>query len=203
MLKNRSRLLEFLIEDAKLYPKVSSSYFKCLKNRLVTTPQSSTYRIWLYVKNLRYAEFNKNNSILAKPKGINSLYHTLCMIYRYWRLRVLSRETGFQIDPGSFGKGLLIYHYGSIIVNADAKIGDYATIFPGVVIGAKSNGCPVIGNHVMIGAGAKILGGGVHIGNHVTIAPNAVVVKDIPDNAIVVGIPARILKFKEDEDSSD
>ena len=46
-------------------------------------------------------------------------------------------------------------------------------------------------------------GGGVHIGNHVTIAPNAVVVKDIPDNAIVVGIPARILKFKEDEDSSD
>lgn len=202
MLKNRSRLLEFLIEDAKLYPKVSSSYFKCLKNRLVTTPQSSTYRIWLYVKNLRYAEFNKNNSILAKPKGINSLYHTLCMIYRYWRLRVLSRETGFQIDPGSFGKGLLIYHYGSIIVNSDAKIGDYATIFPGVVIGAKSNGCPVIGNHVMIGAGAKILGG-VHIGNHVTIAPNAVVVKDIPDNAIVVGIPARILKFKEDEDSSD
>lgn len=53
----------------------------------------------------------------------------------------------------------------------------------------------------MIGAGAKILG--VHIGNHVTIAPNAVVVKDIPDNAIVVGIPARILKFKENEDSSD
>lgn len=45
--------------------------------------------------------------------------------------------------------------------------------------------------------------GGVHIGNHVTIAPNAVVVKDIPDNAIVVGIPARILKFKENEDSSD
>lgn len=202
MLKNRSQLLEFLIEDAKLYPKVSSSYFKCLKNRLATTPQSSTYRIWLYVKNLRYAEYNKNNSILAKPKGINSLYHTLCMIYRYWRLRVLSRETGFQIDPGSFGKGLLIYHYGSIIVNADAKIGDYATIFPGVVIGAKSNGCPVIGNHVMIGASAKILGG-VHIGNHVTIAPNAVVVKDIPDNAIVVGIPARILKFKENEDSSD
>lgn len=202
MINSKKQLRNYLSEDSLFYKKVSSGYLKCIKNRLATTPQSSTYRIWLYVKNLRYAEYNKNNSILAKPKGINSLYHTLCMIYRYWRLRVLSRETGFQIDPGSFGKGLLIYHYGSIIVNADAKIGDYATIFPGVVIGAKSSGCPVIGNHVMIGAGAKILGG-VHIGNHVTIAPNAVVVKDIPDNAIVVGIPARILKFKEDEDSSD
>mgnify|MGYP004495832819 CR=1 FL=1 len=202
MIKNRSQLFEFLMEDNKFYPKVSFGFIKRLKNRLVTTPQSSTYRIWLYVKNLRYAEYHKNNSILVKPKGINSFCHTCCMLFRYWRLRKLSRQTGFQIDPGSFGKGLMIYHYGSIVVNAGAKIGDYATIYPGVLIGAKENGCPVIGNHVMIGAGAKILGG-VHIGNHVTIAPNAVVVKDIPDNAIVVGIPARILKFKENEDSSD
>lgn len=195
MINSKKQLRNYLGEDAKLYPKISCGYFKRIKNRLVTTPQSSTYRIWLYVKNLRYAEYHKNNSILAKPKGIGSLYHTVCMLYRYWQLRILSRETGFQIDPGSFGKSLLIYHYGSIIVNADAKIGDYATVFPGVVIGAKSNGCPVIGNHVMIGAGAKILGG-VRIGDNVSIAPNAVVVKDIPDNAIVVGIPARILKFK-------
>lgn len=71
----------------------------------------------------------------------------------------MSFSTGFQIDPNSFGKGLRIFHYGSIIVNGGARISDYATIYPGVVIGAKANGCPIIGNHCFIGAGSKILGG--------------------------------------------
>ena len=111
-------------------------------------------------------------------------------------MRKLSFQTGFQIDPNSFGKGLLIYHYGSIVVNAGARIGDYATIYPGVVIGAKESGVPTIGRHCFIGAGSKVLGG-VKIGDNVTIAPNAVVVKDVPDNAIVAGVPAKVIKFKE------
>ena len=53
----------------------------------------------------------------------------------------------------------MIYHYGSIVVNAGAKIGDYATIYSGVLIGAKENGCPTKGHHCFIGAGSKILGG--------------------------------------------
>lgn len=80
----------------------------------------------------------------------------------------------------------MIFHYGSIIVNANAKIGDYSIIYPGVVIGA----------------GSKIMGG-VKIGNNVTIAPNAVVVKDVPDNAVVGGIPAKILKIKKHESTSN
>jgi serine O-acetyltransferase len=53
----------------------------------------------------------------------------------------------------------MIFHYGSIIVNANAKIGDYSIIYPGVVIGATNTGCPTIGQHCFIGAGSKIMGG--------------------------------------------
>lgn len=159
MITSKKILREYLSSDAVLYPKVSQGGLGCLKNRLVTSPQSTQRKIYSYIKNLRYAEYHKCNSVLEKALGIGSLYHTICLLYRYWNLRRLSFKTGFQIDPGSFGKGLMIYHYGSIVVNAAAKIGDYATIYPGVLIGAKANGCPQIGNHCFIGAGAKVLGG--------------------------------------------
>lgn len=68
-----------------------------------------------------------------------------------------------------------IWHYGSSIVNASAKIGKNLTIYPGVIIGAKDGGCPNIGDNVFIGAGAKVFGS-ITIGNNVTIAANAVVV---------------------------
>lgn len=196
MIVSKETLHEYLSTDAALYPKLNSGLFRRWKNRLVTSPQSSQWKIFSYLRNLRYAEYHKNKSCLALPLGVVSVYHTLCMLYHYKKLRHLSFQTGFQIDPGSFGKGLMIYHYGSIVVNDNARIGDYATIYPGVVIGAKSNGCPHIGNHCFIGAGSKILGG-VKIGNNVTIAPNAVVVKDVPDNAVVAGVPAKIINFKD------
>ena len=60
MINSKKQLRNYLSEDSLFYQKVSSGYLKCIKNRLATTPQSSTYRIWLYVKNLRYAEYNKN-----------------------------------------------------------------------------------------------------------------------------------------------
>lgn len=196
MITTKKQLFEYLDADAKLYTKVSQGYFARFKHCLVTSPQSYQWKIYSYIRCLRYAEFHKNNSFLCCSKSIKSAYHTICMLYQYRKLRRLSFSTGFQIDPNSFGKGLRIFHYGSIIVNAGARISDYATIYPGVVIGAKANGCPIIGNHCFIGAGSKILGG-VKIGNNVTIAPNAVVVKDVPDNVVVGGVPAKILKIKE------
>ena len=159
MITTKAELKEYLSIDDQLYPKLTHGFIKRFKNRLVTSPQSTQWNIYLYLRNLRFSEYHLNNSILRKSLSVSSVYHTVCLLFCYRTLRRLSFLTGFQLDPGSFGKGLMIYHYGSIIVNGDAKIGDYATIFPGVVIGAKSNGCPVIGNHVMIGAGAKILGG--------------------------------------------
>lgn len=135
-------------------------------------------------------------------KGIKAVLHTVSCIYFYWRLRQLSYKTGIQIPPNTFGKGLQIWHYGAIIVNPKAKIGHYATIYPGVIIGAKANGIPILGNHVTIYAGAKILGG-VLVGDNVTIAPNAVVVKDVPSDCVVAGVPAKIIKYINNANSTN
>ena len=180
---------------------MTNGVIKRLKNRIVSSPQSTQWYIYSYLRNLRFSEYHLNNSILRKSISLYSVYHTFCLLFRFRALRKLSFLTGFQINPGSFGKGLMIYHYGSIVVNAGAKIGDYATIYPGVLIGAKENGCPTIGHHCFMGAGSKILGG-VKIGNHVTIAPNAVVVKDVPDYAVVGGVPAKIIKIKDESTSN-
>ena len=125
------------------------------------------------------------NGILAK--GMSLIYML--------RLRKLSRITGFQIPIRTIGKGLTIWHWGTIIINEDSSIGDNCTIRPGVVIGHKFSGgkCPVIGNKVEINSGARIIGD-ITIGDNVIIAPNAVVTKDVPSNCIVGGVPARIIK---------
>ena len=82
-----------------------------------------------------------------------------------------------------------------------SKYSFLAAANPGVLIGKIDNKCPIIGHHCFIGAGSKILGG-VKIGNNVTIAPNAVVVKDVPDNAVVGGVPAKIIKFRDESTSN-
>ena len=138
-----------------------------------------------------------NNSILCKSKSVSSLWHTIQMMYYYWKLRQISYKTGIQIPPGTCGPGLQIWHYGYIIVNGNARIGRNLTVYPGVEIGHKKpgEGCPVIGDNCFIGAGTKIFGD-IHIGNNVTIAANSVVTKDVPDNVVVGGVPAAIIKYK-------
>jgi serine O-acetyltransferase len=191
MISSRKELDEYLIADRLLYPHCCKK--GKWKNFLLANPISAQRKIYSYIVNLRYAEWHQNNS--KDNSSLVAAYHKFGMLYRFWRLRKLAYQTGIQIPPNTFGKGLQIWHWGSIIVNDNAKIGDYATIYPGVVIGAKSGEVPTIGSNVFIGAGAKILGG-LKIGDNVIVAPNAVVVTDVPDNAVVGGIPAKILKFK-------
>ncbi len=97
----------------------------------------------------------------------------------------------------TIGKRMTIEHSGAIVVHGNAKIGDDCIIRQGVTIGNKNLenplDAPTIGNNVNIGAGAKIIGK-VSIGNNVSIGANAVVTKDIPDNSIAVGIPAKVIK---------
>lgn len=125
------------------------------------------------------------------------VWNTLPLLWYFYKLRCLSYKTGIQIPPNACGPGLQIWHYGYIIINQSTHIGKNLTIYPGVEIGHKipGGGCPKIGNNVFIGAGAKVFGN-IKIGNNVTIASNAVVLKDIPDNAVVGGVPAKIIKFK-------
>jgi serine O-acetyltransferase len=103
--------------------------------------------------------------------------------------------TGISIPPGAqIGKGFYVGHFGGIIVNSRAIIGEDCSIGPGVVIGTRGmgdTGVPVIGNSVYMGAGAKILGG-ITIGDNVKIGANAVVLTDIPEGATALGIPATL-----------
>lgn len=94
------------------------------------------------------------------------------------------------------GKRLNIEHSGTIVIHGNARIGDDCVIRQGVTIGSRRRddpfGAPILGHRVNIGAGAKILGR-ITIGDDVDIGANAVVLTDIPDNAIAVGVPARIV----------
>lgn len=109
--------------------------------------------------------------------------------------KIIQIITGIELPcETEIGKQFVIDHYGGIIVSGYAKFGDNCRIRSGVVVGIKNidePGVPVIGNNVDIGAGAKLIGN-IRIGNNVLIGANAVVLADVPDNSIAVGVPAVI-----------
>ncbi len=98
---------------------------------------------------------------------------------------------GCVIGRGAeFGPGLVLVHSTGIMINGSVRGGANVTIEHQVTIGAEKHEVPVIGNNVFIGAGAKIIGP-VHVGDNARIGANAVVVRDVPPDTTVVGIPAR------------
>jgi serine O-acetyltransferase len=103
------------------------------------------------------------------------------------------------------GKGLQIAHPRGIVIGRNVEAGRNLRIYTGAVLGVKTTGTPAqprIGDHVAIYAGAKILGG-VTIGDHATIAANAVVTHDVEPYAIVTGVPARVVRIDEPEEGRD
>ncbi len=111
--------------------------------------------------------------------------------------------TGIEIHPGAtIGKGLFIDHGMGVVIGETAEIGDDVLIYHGVTLGGtgKDTGKrhPTIGNNVIIGCGAKVLGP-ILIGNNVKIGANSVVLRDVPDESTTVGIPA-VNKIKERND---
>lgn len=106
--------------------------------------------------------------------------------------------TGIEIHPGAtIGKGLFIDHGMGVVIGETSIVGNDVTLFQGVTLGGtgKERGKrhPTLGNSVVVGTGAKILGN-VRIGDNVQIGANAVVIKDVPPNSTVVGVPGRIVK---------
>ncbi len=111
--------------------------------------------------------------------------------------------TGIHLPRScQIGPGLRIYHFGCIVLNPLTKIGRNCTLRQGVTIGNRQTDedVPVLGDDVNIGAGAKILGQ-IRIGNHVSIGANAVVLTDVPDHHIAVGVPARVFPQKHEDPS--
>jgi serine O-acetyltransferase len=92
------------------------------------------------------------------------------------------------------GPGFVILHSLGVVINTNVTAGRNLVVYHGVTVGAEKNLSPVLGDNVLIGAGAKIIGP-VRVGSDVKIGANAVVTKDLPNGATAVGIPARIVKI--------
>ncbi len=110
--------------------------------------------------------------------------------------------TGIEIHPAAkIGRSFFIDHGMGVVIGETAEIGDDVTLFQGVTLGGtgKERGKrhPTLGNHVVVGAGAKILGG-IKIGDNVKIGANSVVLKSVPANSTVIGVPGRIIKVEGD-----
>ena len=110
--------------------------------------------------------------------------------------------TGIEIHPGAtIGSGLFIDHGMGVVIGETSEIGDNVTLFQGVTLGGtgKQRGKrhPTIGSHVVVGAGAKVLGP-ITVGDYVKIGANSVVLQDVPDHSTVVGIPGRIVRIKDE-----
>lgn len=134
-----------------------------------------------------YQTFSLTNNLFSQvAKGVAIVRH------RFW-----SVVTGADIPVNTeIGGGLLIPHPNGIVIHSNAKIGPNCLIFQQVTVGTTHGSMvPVIGGHVDIGAGAKILGG-IIIGNHVKIGANSVVLNDVPSGKTAIGIPAKIIDKK-------
>jgi serine O-acetyltransferase len=118
-------------------------------------------------------------------KLFSFIYHAL--------FKMVQIITGIELPcEAEVGCNFVIDHFGGIIISGDAKFGDNCRIRNGVVVGLRhveDKRAPVIGDNVDIGSGAKLLGP-IRIGNNVLIGANAVVMVDVPDNSIAVGVPA-------------
>jgi serine O-acetyltransferase len=127
--------------------------------------------------------------------------HRLYLGRRYFSARAISQlarhMTGIEIHPGAtIGRGLFIDHGAGVVIGETSEIGDNCTLYQGVTLGGtgKDTGKrhPTLGDNVMIGAGAKVLGP-FRIGDNSKIAAGAVVLNEIPENSTAVGIPAKVV----------
>ena len=157
-------------------------YFRDRKHYLISRlTHEDNYLLWKYVYYLRREEGAGNK---------------LAALYFRRRKNDLGAKLGVIAYAGCCGKGLHIWHYGSVIISGDAKIGEDCTFHGQACIGnnGSSEAAPVIGNHVDIGVGARILGD-IYIADNVKIGANAVVTKSCyEEGATLVGFPAQILK---------
>lgn len=148
-----------------------------------------------------------NAEILLLYSGVHAILayrvaHKLYLGKKYFSARAISQIarffTGVEIHPGAtIGHNFFIDHGSGVVIGETCEIGDHCTIYQGVTLGGtgKDTGKrhPTLGNNVMVGTGAKVLGP-FKIGDNVKIAAGAVVLKEIPANTTAVGIPARVVR---------
>lgn len=126
------------------------------------------------------------------------LYLHHCHFLARWVSQHAKWTTGIEIHPAAtIGRRLVMDHGTGTVIGATAEIGDDCLIYQGVTLGGtgitSGKRHPTLGNNVMVGSGAKVLGP-INIGDNARIAANAVVLRDVPDNCTVVGVPGHIVK---------
>lgn len=168
--------LKDLIEAYKARdPAATSSFEVLMLYPGISAVRSHKHAHWCYEHNLKF------------------LGRTISQINRH--------RTGIEIHPGAkIGKRLVIDHGMGIVIGETAEIGDDCLIYHGVTLGGtgkdKGKRHPTIGNNVLIGTGAKVLGP-FQVGDNSRIAANSVVLREVPSNSTAVGIPAKIIKKDE------
>ena len=138
-------------------------------------------------------------------RQIHRLAHTLHNAALRLPARFISHigraATGIEIHPGArIGEGLFIDHGMGVVIGETAVIGDNCHLFQGVTLGGTSTRRakrhPTLGNNVVVGAGAKVIGA-VNVGDNAKIGAGAVVLRDVPDNCTATGVPAKVVAFRD------
>ena len=188
MIRSKEEYYFFLKEDLKRNLGVDKlNIFKFWFYLFIKSNGAIAYN---YLKSLRKLEYLLN----CKRGILGRIQYKIALIYH----RRLAYKYDVDIRPNTVGYGLYLPHIigGGIICNCKS-IGNYCAINTGVLLGNKNtkDEIPVVGNNVDLTTGTKIIGN-ISIGDNVIVAPNSVVVHDIPSNVVVSGIPAKIIKYR-------
>ena len=176
MIQTKEDLKEYLEYEKKLYPNTAAD---------IITNDQRTYN-WRYIKYLRKCEYHYNNRH-------GSVWHKLLYLRFRRRKNILGSRIGVEIWENSFGKGLVIHHNGSIVVNRECRVGENCELHGDNCLGNAGEGSnvPILGDNVNIGVGAKVIGK-ITLGDNIKIGANAVVTKSFIESGItLVGIPAK------------
>lgn len=185
MIKDRLSYKAYLHYESDIYNPSKLGAGKSVVYRIFTPPA------FAFLKSLRSLEYHFNTP---------GLYHKLLLPFVYWRYLKLSQKAGISISKNSCEKGLTLYHFGSIVVNAATRIGRNCCIMNNVNIGANagSSKAPKNGDNVYIGPGAVIYGE-IEIADGCYIGANAVVNKSfLEPHAVIAGVPAKVIKFEQE-----
>lgn len=185
-------------QDLKRYIRADFESYKMEHPLAARFTYGENWELFAYMKNLRYLEYYMN-----KPKKYP--WDKLLRGWHWLKHRKNCKRMLITISPNTCGPGLHLVHRGFRRIGgmSTMRIGANCTVLPNVLFGKRSPGASregyVIGDNCYISTGVTILGP-ITIGNNVTIAAGAVVTKDIPDNCVVAGVPAKIIKSNYETD---
>lgn len=183
---------------------LKKSFFRPRMERTITA--MSLYSDLKSIKERDPAARNVLEIILLYPGFHALVFYRISHLFYRCHLKFLARLisqlgrffTGIEIHPGAaIGRGLLIDHGTGVVIGETAEVGDFCTLYQGVTLGGtgkdKGKRHPTLGNNVLVGAGAKVLGP-FKVGDNAKIAAGAVVLEEIPPDCTAVGVPARVVR---------